>query len=148
MTDHMEISCIRLIRDCHNARYWFLIFYVSGLLVLLWIKHFTCNSRWVSLMILLGRFAISPLYLAADNPINHPPTPKTCSLCNCSVSKIDFLSLSGFSSTSIIVGCRHNQGLLEWQFWSRASLQSQSLTPWSPFDAALPVSLLWSLEPQ
>ena len=33
-TDHMEISCIRLIRDCHNARHRFLI-YVSGLLVLL-----------------------------------------------------------------------------------------------------------------
>merc|ERR1719239_1111738 len=35
----------------------------------------SCKSRWVSLMILLGRFAISPLDLAA-NPVNHPPTPQ------------------------------------------------------------------------
>ena len=44
-----------------------------------------CKSRWVSLMILLGKFAISPLDLTA-NPLNHPPTPQTYSLCNCSDS--------------------------------------------------------------
>ena len=87
MTDHVEISCIRLIRDCHNAGHWFLISPVKStyrFAVFMYLEYFTCNRRWVSLMILLGRFAISPLYLGAANPINHPPIPQTCSLCNCS----------------------------------------------------------------
>ena len=109
MTDHVEISCIRLIRDCHNAGHWFLISPFKStysFAVFMYLEYFTCNRRWVSLMILLGRFAISPLYLGAANPINHPPTPQTCSLCNCSAYIDNSLSeLSSLLAAATTRGC-------------------------------------------
>ena len=90
----MEISCVRLIRDGNNTRHWFLIAMKLIWTIILTVVSTTttCSNRWVSLIILLGRFAISPLSQPPARYTIQPRVTKSPFLCNyCQYSFCNYL---------------------------------------------------------
>ena len=147
----MEISCVRLIRDGNNTRHWFLIAMKLIWTIILTVVSTTttCSNRWVSLIILLGRFAISPL---SQPPARYTIKPRvTKPLSSAIFVNIVFAIIFNIISVHndhITLDPHHIQGWLGWRFLSHASLRSQLSTLLSPAGAVSQGAPLENLGPR